>query len=407
MSTHSLFSPSAAHRWMACPGSMAFPENREQGESSSFADDGSATHEWASMTLSGYPSEVGAIIELNGKEYILDEDRATRIQGYVDDVRRRAIGGHLFVEQKVDLSDYLGEGQGGTADAAIALPDARLGIIEDLKDGSGEKVWASYISVPATDSTPEVREPNPQLALYALGLFKDFELFGEIDNFLLVVYQPKLDHVDEFKISVKELCEFGTRAMIAVTQANDMSVQVLNPGTKQCRWCRAKTKCPALEKFVETATRSDFEDLPVLPADVSQLAIAYAAVPLIEQWCAAVKAELSAQVANGVQVVGPDNQLYKFVEGKEGSRKWKDEAAASAALLGQLPREKVYVEKMLTAPAAAKILDKKTTKNLWKDLFEPLISKSPGKPMLVCGSDPRAPVTVASDSTDFDDEITT
>ena len=33
MSTHSLFAPSAASRWMACPGSMAFSENREQGES--------------------------------------------------------------------------------------------------------------------------------------------------------------------------------------------------------------------------------------------------------------------------------------------------------------------------------------------------------------------------------------
>src|SRR5208283_3530937 len=182
MSTHSLFAPSAAHRWMPCPGSMSFPENREQGESNAYADDGTATHLWGAAALTNIPAKIGAILLINGKEYILDEERAARVQGYVDDVRGRAIGGHLFVETKIDLSDYLGQGQGGTADAAIALPEKRLGIIEDLKDGSGEKVWASYLVKPATDTTPEVREPNPQLALYALGMLSGFELFGEIDD---------------------------------------------------------------------------------------------------------------------------------------------------------------------------------------------------------------------------------
>ncbi len=31
--SHSLLAPSASSRWMACPGSMSFAENREQGES--------------------------------------------------------------------------------------------------------------------------------------------------------------------------------------------------------------------------------------------------------------------------------------------------------------------------------------------------------------------------------------
>lgn len=399
---------------------MAFPENQKQDETSSvYADDGSMTHLWASMFLQNRKDVMSAIgakgtMREGGKEFILDEDRASRIQGYVDDIRRRAIGGHLFVETRVDLSDYLGEGQGGTADAAIALPAQRFGIVEDLKDGSGEKVYASYIVSPATDTTPEVHAPNPQLALYALGLLKDFALFGEIDDFLLVIYQPKLDHIDEFLISVADLKEFGMQVIIAVQKAHE-AIRIakigaqfnLNPGEKQCRWCRAKSKCPALANFVTTATRADFDDVPVLPNDTIILAQSYQAVPLIEQWCAAVQAEMQAQVANGVNVIGPDNQPYKFVEGKEGNRKWKDEQAAEAALLGQLPRDKAFVTKLLTAPAAAKLLDKKTTKAIWKDMFEPLIAKSPGKPLLVCGSDPRAPVTIAANATDFDDELTT
>src|SRR5271166_296246 len=267
MSTHSLFSPSAAHRWMACPGSMAFPENREQGESSVYADDGSATHAFAAAALDGEHFPIGHITKINGKEYTLDEERAQRIQGYCDDVRRRATGGHLFVESKVDLSNYLGAGQSGTADVAIALPVQRLGIIEDLKDGSGEKVYASYCVKPATADTAEIREPNPQLALYALGMLPNFELFGEIDNVLLVIYQPKLNHIDEFKISREHLRAFGAKATSAVALARAAMVSgerslttagYLHAGTKQCRWCRAKHRCPELARSVADEVRLDF-----------------------------------------------------------------------------------------------------------------------------------------------------
>src|SRR5271166_3730863 len=415
MSTHSLFSPSAAHRWMACPGSMAFPENREQGESSVYADDGSATHAFAAAALDGEHFPIGHITKINGKEYTLDEERAQRIQGYCDDVRRRATGGHLFVESKVDLSNYLGAGQSGTADVAIALPVQRLGIIEDLKDGSGEKVYASYCVKPATADTAEIREPNPQLALYALGMLPNFELFGEIDNVLLVIYQPKLNHIDEFLINKFDLQMFGDVAAAAVLEAKYVMAEkgtvvldpYLNPGTKQCRWCRAKTKCPKLKKFVEDETKMDFETMeqPVVPMHYLDLGKAYISVPLIEQWCNEVKAEMQKRVAAGEKISGPDGQPYKFVEGKEGARKWTDKLAAEDALLGQLG-PKAYTEPtLITAPAAAKLLDKKATKAMWTDVFEPLISRPRGKPILTFGSDTRPTFSGSLKADDFEDEV--
>jgi hypothetical protein len=390
---------------------MSFAENREDGGSSEYADDGSATHHFAASQLQGHTYDIGDMILINGKEYTLDEERAARIQGYVDDVRRRAIGGHLFVERSSDVAPNVG----GTADAAIALPKQRLGIVEDLKDGSGEKVYASYVVKPATDTTPEVREPNPQLATYALGLLPDFELFGPIDNVLLVVYQPKLNHIDEFLISVEHLRLWGAKLNLAVFQAQEVVDGIVhdddfNPGKRQCRWCRARTKCDALAKYVENEVRADFETIaaqpPLAPTDTKKLAAAYEAVPLIEQWCVAVKAELQRLVSDGQEVIGPDGKPYKYVEGKEGSRKWTNEDEAKAALMGQLPPDKVYQpQKVITAPQAAKLLDKKATKALWTDIFEPLISRPRGQPILTLGSDERPTFTGASGIEDFQDEI--
>ena len=398
MSTHKLFAMSAAHRWMPCPGSMAFAENRESGGSSSYADDGTATHHWGSEALLNRPGKIGDVQIINGKEYTLDEERAARVQGYVDDVRSRAIGGHLMVEIQSELSADVG----GTADAAIVLPAKRLGIVEDLKDGSGEKVMASYDG-----------EPNPQLAGYALSLLPYFELFGPIDNVLLVVYQPKLSHIDEFLMSVEALRTFGQKLSIAVDIAkaciaNPNSTYAdghMRPGKRQCRWCRApSTACKARTKYVQDEIRADFETIaaeqPKVPTDNTKLASAFGAVPFIRQWCATVEAEVTRLVADGKEIIGPDGKPFKFVEGKEGARKWIDETAAEAALTGQLGPKAYSQPKLITAPAAAKILKNKA---LWTDIFEPLISRPRGRPILTLGSDSRPTFTGSATAEDFED----
>jgi hypothetical protein len=382
---------------------MSFPENQEDGGSSPYADDGSATHHMASELLQYREPEP---VTLNGKDYFYDDERGDRVQGYVDDVRRRAAGGYLFVEHRVDLSDVLGEGQGGTADAVIVIPDKRMAIIEDLKDGSGEKVFASYVGADGR------QEPNPQLALYALGALPELELFGEIDEVQLVIYQPKLQHVDEFEVSVSALREFGTKAAFAVSLAGAAMVSgerslttegYLRPGTKQCRWCRAKHRCPALARFVADEVRLAFDDaVPVIPmADFKELAKHYSSIPLIKQWCDAIAAEMTKQVAEGNEIIGPDGKPFKFVEGKAGDRKWTDEKAAEAALVGLLGPRAYTEPKMLTAPAAGKLIKGPA----WKDVFEPLIKRAPGKPALALGSDPRPPVAAAATANEFDDEL--
>jgi hypothetical protein len=394
--------------WIPCPGSMAMPENQQDSTYTTFADDGTVSHHWSASALSDNTNAddyLGQTYKLHGEVYEMDETRASFCQMYIDDVRHRAIGGMLFVEQSLDISDILGEDQGGTADAVIYQPSTKCLTVEDLKYGTGEKVYAQYDG-----------KINPQLGLYLLGAIKDIELMGyPVETVRGVICQPRLGHIDEHIMSIEDLNRFGgiakmavKAAGVAITQPPEGLLGYLNPGEKQCRWCRAKAVCPALSKHVADQVRCDFETIqaepPTAPRGTDKLGQAYMAVPLIEDWCRAVRAELNALVSAGTKVIGPDGLPYRLVEGREGSRAWSDPTQAESALLGQLGPDKAYApQKIITAPQAAKLLDKKATKAIWADVFEPLIKKPPGKPVLACGSDPRPPFTGAADANDFDE----
>jgi hypothetical protein len=113
-------------------------------------------------------------------------------------------------------------------------------------------------------------------------------------------------------------------------------------------------------------------------------------------------ARTNEMVAANIDIIGPDNKPYKFIEGKQGDRKWKNEKMAEAMLVGVLADKAYQPQKILTASGAAKILDKKKTAETWKDVFVPLIGRAPGKPMLVIGSDPRPAFSPASSADEFE-----
>lgn len=402
MSTHAFFAPSAAHRWVNCPGSMAFPQNQVQGDSSKFADDGTASHTWAAECLkSGRDAAelIGQSLALNGRTYTMDEDRAGYVQVYLDDVRMRVGDGHLLVEHHVPIPAF-GEGQGGTADACIIIPEKRHLIIEDLKYGVGEKVCA---------------QDNEQGLSYLLGSLPDAQMLtDDIDTFTFVVCQPRLGHIDEWTCDWPTLKAFAARAAAAIQRAGEAMVsapsshQYLQPGEKTCRWCRGKAVCPALAQYVAAQTRSDFEAIaaepPAPPTDPKALSRAAIALPLIQTWVRGVQAELWRAVSAGEQVVGSDGQPMKIIEGEDGKRQWRDPQQAEEVLMLHLPPEKLYKPReIITAPQAGKLLDKKATKETWKVIAETCVERKKGRPKLVLGSEPGTPYTAAADAAEFDE----
>lgn len=416
LSGHSFFSPSKSAQWLACPGSMAFPANQVDGGSSTFADNGTASHQWSGDALTHnvdtnqYLDEVAII---NGATYTMDEERASFCQIYVDDVRRRAMGGSLFVEYRVDLSEILGAGQGGTADAAIILPVKKHATVVDLKYGTGEKVWASLVINPAN---PEVREINPQLGLYLCGVVSDMRMLGyEIETVTGVICQPRLGHIDEFTCSVDDLMQFAEKAKLAVKHAavaltlpldgNEIELYI-NPGEKQCRWCRNVT-CKKRARMLSDAVMAEFDveqQAVVIPDDNDRLSKMFMIAPFVEQWIKAVKAETAKRVAEGTTIMGSDEEPLKFVEGKEGNRGWDTARLpeVEALLVGQLGPKAYKPHEILTAPAAGKLLDKKATKATW-EIFKEYIKRPPGHPVLALGSDPRPTFSGAAMADDFEE----
>lgn len=450
---HSLLAFSASPRWIPCPGSMAVPENLVQDADGGFyADEGTAAHTLASLILkskSGMTAEdwIGKVIRGGKREFTIDEEFAMHVQTYVDEVKRRAIGGFMMVEQRVTLKDVDGfdDANYGTSDVIIGIrkgTEPPYGVVIDLKFGQGERVYAwerAPEGAPFTmeaylddeDDASTVVVPNYQLMMYAIAALADLRLLiDEVSGMLIVINQPRINNLSELWVPIAVLERFALFAAEAKAKAElamglgldsiekrDGEYYTLpiakrgdyetwfNPGEKQCRWCKY-AECPAAAKKVQEEAAAEFDvidEVPALPVNTKQIAKAMKAIPFIAQWCKAVMARANEMVAGGASIIGPDGKPYKFVEGDLGDRKWADKTKAEAALVGQLADEAYAPRAILTAPAAAKKLDKKATKEIWKDVFAPMVVRAPGKPILVQGSDPRPAYSVASEADEFED----
>lgn len=371
MATHSRYSPSAAPRWLRCPGSVPLNEAAED-KPSKYAAEGSAAHWLGEMMLRrGLSAESAAAlykgerVEFDGYNVEITQDMLDHVAGYAEFVRERWLGNVYMLESRVDFSRYVGldpHEATGTADAIII--DGSLLQVIDLKYGF----------------SPVEAENNEQLMLYALGALELCAGIVDVTHVNCVIYQPRGGGVRVASCRVEELEAFAARAKEAVraVESGDTS---LRPSDTACKWCRVAATCPALARQVEQAVVANFDDL-TLP-DVAQyqegeLSRALSVVDLVEQWVAAVRAEAHNRLARGEPVKG-----YKLVAGRRGNRAWADEPSA-AGLLGLLLGEAAYVKKLISPAQAEKLAGAKQCKNLL-----PETTQSEGNPIVVAQSDPR------------------
>ncbi|AWY09515.1 hypothetical protein vB_RpoS-V16_79 [Ruegeria phage vB_RpoS-V16] len=385
-SAHARLSPSSAHRWLRCPGSVRLSDEIEETRTSEFAAEGTVAHHVREMCLVfGMEPEdfLGQEIGADGFTFTVEDEMVEALRPGIEWVRERK--GRLVNEYQVKFDRWL-PGQFGTLDVGII--GKHLIIINDLKYGAG---------------VPVSPEDNEQLQTYALGFWDNVARHETAaTDFLLVIDQPRaVGGGGEWRVTLDELLEFGERLKRGYEEVN-ADDPYLKPGEKQCRFCRAKGTCDAFAKWSIAQLDMEFDDLDE-DGDTLRLSEIGEFTPerratiamnksLIENWLNAVHGQVLEDALMGRPVPG-----VKAVAGNQGRRAWADEKAAKRFMLRHIEAEEVFTEPALISPAQ---FEKKVPKEVREDV-DKYVSRSDGKPVLVRADDKRPAINIADE---FDDE---
>lgn len=368
---HALLSASGAKRWLSCPPSARLSENFEN-KSSVFAEEGTFAHELSELEIKGslklitakaYKTEL-AKFKANKQFYtaaLHDHvlDYASFVVEQFSEAKNINPNTRLLLEQKIDFSRWVPEGFGSN-DAAI-VNDNLLHVI-DLKFGQGVKVEAAN---------------NPQLMLYALGVYNSVGAVYEFDRIAMTIYQPRLSHVETWEVSAEDLLgwaemEVSEKAKLAFNGEGEFR------SGDHCKFCPVKPRCEALAKANLELAKHEFKAPELLDDD--QIAEVLNKIDVLVDWADAVAAYALEEAKKGKKFSG-----FKLVEGRSVRSITDIDTAALKLDLAGFAEDQIYNKKLKGLGDLEKLVGKVKFASLLGDL----IVKPAGAPTLVRDTDKR------------------
>jgi hypothetical protein len=359
---HSSLGPSSAHRFTRCTAAPLAEANADPEEPSFFAAEGTVFHEVAALCTE-FDLEPEHFF---GQNWIADGIAVEVDDAMVRNMRRgleiiRELPEPWYIEQWVETSHYLGEGQGGTLDLGAVCWATRTIYVFDWKYGQGIRVFA---------------DENEQLMLYVCGFWKTFlepeavrrglTVKPEDWNVVIHIEQPRiLQGGGSWHTLLSRCIEF---ANFAGEKAEETRTNpTYNPGESQCFFCKARKSadgCDANSRFVFDIIGLAFDDIDAGIAEDAPPVIepsrlltperrAYIVqhASMVEKFLKEVHKTVLADALSGRPTPG-----VKAVAGKQPPRKYREgvEEVVEEFLVCELGEEGAY-QKKLWSPTQAEI----------------------------------------------------
>jgi len=236
MSQHSVFSPSASHRWLSCAGSVKLSA-KCPNPSSPAAMEGTDAHGLAELCFSSGKPAADFIGEKGQSGLCFSKSMAKHVQTYVDYVNeyKAQTNGTLLVEKRVSIAS-VDERIYGTSDVILLSESPASLDVFDLKYGK----WAVEV------------ETSTQLMIYALGAIESLNVdLAKLRHVTAHICQPRSKHKDgpnrSTKFSVESLMHLKSQIATTVKLADEENPPLYSG--EHCRFCPAELICPELNSL--------------------------------------------------------------------------------------------------------------------------------------------------------------
>lgn len=404
MDKHAKFAPSAAHRWIPCPGSIRLSEGIED-KPSEYAMEGSILHTIVEQCLREKLKAdefIGQIFNIDDYELEIDGDHATAVQYCVDEVKRIMAEGKI-VGGKLEVSVVLNDKCWGTVDVLL-FNDEYVTII-DHKFGRGKSVGA---------------EGNAQLMIYFLGAMKFLSENKLVEPLpkkaRLIILQPRIPNPTRvWETTVDEIKTWYVKSVKPAFDMAENGDAPCNPGEEQCQFCPANGVCTSRADYLLGVAEQEFKPY-IIPPEGPEMADDPVSLPALTTKNITKQLEgavdyLTPQIAANIlgyqddfdnffkrvgeyamklALRGDEVPGMKIVYGKS-NRKWSMPDGKIEAMLKKLEVEP-FKEKLVSPAQAEKALGTKRKKELAEYIYKPV-----GKKILVDESDTRETVDMSSE----------